>query len=289
MPGYNKFIPRNMPTTPGEMPLQGHLSEFRSRVLRVVVAITIVTIFASTFGIHSFIFNGYTIYYPFPDPLNNISIQLTYYMRDTLLPEHVQLIQTAPGQAFFAQIYVSVLIGIIITIPVITKEVYGFISPAIENNDSGKKNFRPISVLLPTVVLFVAGALFSYVFVIPYVLQFLYNYGQAIGVATFFNINEFISFVLQFLIGIGIAFELPVIMYAISLTGVTDASFWRRNFRYSILIFVVFGAVITPDGSGITMWLMTGPMIGLYLLGFFMIERRERIKKIQVQRQEKEI
>jgi sec-independent protein translocase protein TatC len=278
-----------MPKSPGEMTLQGHLSEFRSRMIRVVLAIIIVTIFASTFGIHSSTFNGYTIYYPFPDPLHNISVQLTYYMRDTLLPEHVELIQTAPGQAFFAQIYVSVLIGIIIAIPVITKEVYGFISPAIESNDSGKKRLLPISVFLPTVALFVAGALFSYIFVIPYVLQFLYNYGQAIGVATFFNINEFISFVLQFLIGIGIAFELPILMYAISLTGVTDAPFWRKNFRYAIIIFVVFGAVITPDGSGITMWLMTGPMIGLYLLGFFVIERRERIKKIEVQRQHKEI
>src|SRR5919106_3056265 len=278
-----------MPKTPGEMTLQGHLIEFRSRMIRVVAAIIIVTIFAASFGIFSFNFNGYIIYYPFPDPLHNISIQLTYYMRDTLLPEHVELIQTAPGQAFFAQIYVSLLIGIIIAIPVITKEVYGFISPAIESNESGKKKLLPISVFLPTVALFVAGAMFSYMFVIPYVLQFLYNYGQAIGVATFFNINEFISFVLQFLIGIGIAFELPVVMYAISLTGVTDASFWRKNFRYAVIIFVVFGAVITPDGSGITMWLMTGPMIGLYLLGFFVIERRERIKKIEVHRQQKEI
>jgi sec-independent protein translocase protein TatC len=278
-----------MPKTPGEMTLQGHLNEFRSRMIRVVLAIIIVTMFAASFGFHSFNFNGYNIYYPFPDPLHNISIQLTYYMRDTLLPEHVELIQTAPGQAFFAQIYVSLLIGIIIAIPVITNEVYGFISPAIDSNESGKKKLLPISVFLPTVALFVAGALFSYMFVIPYVLQFLYNYGQAIGVATFFNINEFISFVLQFLIGIGIAFELPVVMYAISLTGVTDASFWRKNFRYAIIIFVVFGAVITPDGSGITMWLMTGPMIGLYLLGFFVIERRERIKKIEVQRQQKEI
>jgi sec-independent protein translocase protein TatC len=270
-----------MSSTPGEMPLQGHLNEFRSRMIRAVAAIIIVTIFTASFGIHSFVFNGYVIYYPFPDPLHNISVQLTYYMRDTLLPENVQLIQTAPGQAFFAQIYVSLLIGIIIAIPVITREVYGFISPAIESSKASKK--KTISVFLPMIVLFVGGASFSYVLVIPFVLEFLYNYGEAIGVATFFNINEFITFVLQFLIGIGIAFELPVFMYAISLTGVTDASFWRKNFRYSIIIFVIFGAVITPDGSGITMWLMTGPMIGLYLVGLVVIERRERIKKLQLQ------
>ena len=113
--------------------------------------------------------------------------------------------------------------------------------------------------------------------------EFLYNYGQAIGVATFFNINEFVSFVLQFLIGIGIAFELPVVMFAISLSGITDATFWRKNFRYAIVIFVIFGAVITPDGSGITMWLMTGPMIGLYLVGLVVIERKEKIRKRNVQ------
>lgn len=267
----------------GEMPIQGHLNELRSRMIKAVAALIIVTAISATFGIHSVEFNDYIIYYPFPDPLHNISVQVTYFMRDTLLPEHVQLIQTAPGQAFFAQIYVSLLIGVIITIPLIVKEVIGFISPAIERKNAGKKKLLPISVFLPMIALFVIGALFSYVLVIPFVLEFLYNYGQAIGVATFFNINEFISFVLQFLLGIGIAFELPVIMYAISLTGITDASFWRKNFRYAILVFVVFGAVITPDGSGITMWLMTGPMIGLYLTGLVIIERKEKIKNRQLQ------
>jgi sec-independent protein translocase protein TatC len=272
-----------MSTKAGEMPIQGHLNELRSRMIKVVAGLIIVTAFSASFGIHSVEFNGYIIYYPFPDPLNNISVQVTYFMRDTLLPEHVQLIQTAPGQAFFAQIYVSLLIGVIITIPVIVKEVIGFISPAIERKNAGKKKLLPISVFLPMIALFVIGALFSYVLVIPFVLEFLYNYGQAIGVATFFNINEFISFVLQFLLGIGIAFELPVIMYAISLTGMTDASFWRKNLRYAILVFVVFGAVITPDGSGITMWLMTGPMIGLYLAGLVIIERKEKIRNRQLQ------
>jgi sec-independent protein translocase protein TatC len=261
-----------------EMPLQGHLNELRSRMIKAVAAILIVTAFSASFGIHSAEINGYNIYYPYPDPLHNISVQLTYYMKDTLLPPHVQLIQTAPGQAFFAQIYVSLLIGVIISIPVITKEVIGFISPAIETSRIGKNKILPLSIFLPIIALFIIGALFSYILVIPYVLEFLYNYGQAIGVATFFNINEFISFVLQFLIGIGIAFELPVVMYAISLTGITDASFWRKNFRYSVLIFVIFGAIITPDGSGITMWLMTGPMIGLYLAGLVIIEHKEKTK-----------
>jgi sec-independent protein translocase protein TatC len=56
----------------------------------------------------------------------------------------------------------------------------------------------------------------------------------------------------------------------------TDAKFWRKNIRYAIIAIVVFGAVITPDGSGVTMWFIAGPMIGLYLAGMAIVERKER-------------
>jgi sec-independent protein translocase protein TatC len=67
-------------------------------------------------------------------------------------------------------------------------------------------------------------------------------------------------------------------MYAISGTGMIDTDFWRKNIRYAIVIIVIFGAVITPDGSGVTMWFIAGPMIALYFAGMFIIERKERKK-----------
>jgi sec-independent protein translocase protein TatC len=194
-------------------------------------------------------------------------------MEKTLLPPEVRLIQTAPGQAFFAQVYVSLLIGIIGSMPIVVKEIYGFVSPAISNQT---KKIGIINVFLPTISLFITGIIFSYILVIPFTLNFLYKYGQAIGVATFLNINDFISFVLQFFLGFGIAFELPIIMYAIALTDIIDAKFWRNNFRYAAFILVIFGAIITPDGSGITMWFVAGPMITLYLIGMIVIETRKR-------------
>ena len=271
-----------------EMSIREHFDELRSRIFIIVIAIILLTIFSMSFGIKSFTLhygsnNGFAtspnnnnslkLFYPFPDPLNNIAIQVTLYMKDTLLPPEVKLIQTAPGQAFFAQIYVSLLIGIIGSMPIIIKEIYGFISPAIGINQTRKIGI--ISVFLPTICLFLSGVIFSYVLIIPFTLNFLYKYGQAIGVATFLNINDFISFVLQFFLGFGIAFELPIIMYAINMTGIVDIKFWRNNFRYAIIIIVIFGAVITPDGSGITMWFVAGPMILLYLVGVMAINRRK--------------
>ncbi|MGA6921511.1 MAG: twin-arginine translocase subunit TatC [Nitrososphaeraceae archaeon] len=255
------------------MPLRQHMEELRSRILRIAICVIIITVFSMSFGIRTFeLDSSIIIYYPYPDPFYNIAIQITKYMQETLLPPEVKLIQTAPGQAFFSQIYVSVLIGFIGSMPIIVKEIYGFISPAIEK----KTKIGIWNIFLPTIFLFLIGVIFSYILVIPFVLDFLYSYGQAIGVETFLNIDNFISFVLQFFLGFGIIFELPMIMYAVALTGAIDAKFWRKNFRYAIILFVIFGALITPDGSGITLWLVALPMLLLYFIGMVVIENREK-------------
>jgi sec-independent protein translocase protein TatC len=253
-----------------EMTIREHIEELRIRILRVAVIIIVITIFATTFDLRPIEVNGIPFAYPYPDPLHNISIRLTFYMQESLLPEDVSLIQTAPGQAFFSQIYVSVLIGLTVSIPFIMREISAFISPAI----STKTKIGLINIFLPSVGLFIGGIVFSYLLVIPFVLDFLYKYGEALNVATFLTINNFISFVMQFFVGFGIAFQLPILMYGISLTGVISPKFWRTNFRYAVLILVIFGALITPDGSGVTMWFVSIPMLALYLAGMLIVEKR---------------
>ncbi|MDP9498806.1 MAG: twin-arginine translocase subunit TatC, partial [Thermoproteota archaeon] len=144
------------------------------------------------------------------------------------------------------------------------------ISPAI----TSKTKIGLRNVFLPSVALFIGGIAFSYILLIPYVLNFLYNYGEALNAATFLTIDNFISFVLQFFLGLGIAFQLPIVMYGISLTGVISSRFWRVNFRYAALLLVILGALITPDGSGVTMWFIAIPMLLLYLAGMLVVERR---------------
>ena len=260
---------------PQERSLREHLDELRVRLLRMLVCVTTITFFCMIFGFRPFEINGLpnVFYYPYPDLFHNFSIQLTSFMQATLLPQGVKLIQTAPGQAFFAQLYVSALVGIIASMPIIIREMYGFISPAF---DQQSRRIGIKTIFLPTITLLLAGIAFSYIAVIPFTLNFLYNWGQAMGAETFLNINDFITFVLQFFLGFGIAFELPLIMYAISLTDLIEAKFWRHNFRYAIIILVIFGALITPDGSGLTMWLVAAPMIALYLIGMLAIERKGR-------------
>ena len=251
-----------------------HLVELRKRLLRIVLVIGIITAFILTFHAEPIQVGQITLYYPIPEPLNNIAAQITTHMKATLVPEDVQLIQTAPGQAFFAQVYIAALVGIVVGMPVIIKELVGFIKPALKENEIHVSR----SISLPALGLFIAGCIFSYNFVIPYILEFLYRYGESAGLVTFLNIMDFVTFVLQFLLAFGFSFQLPLVMYAISASGMVDSDFWRKNIRYAIVAIVIFGAVITPDGSGVTMWFIAIPMIILYVAGMIVIERKERKK-----------
>ena len=285
------------------MSIPEHIDELRVRLIRIIICIAIITIFTMSFSIKTAVvpitvpfldpthLTYLKVYYPYPEPFNNIALQLTTFMKDTLLPSEVKFIQTAPGQVFFGQIYLSLLIGLTCSLPIVIKEIYGFVSPAFnrakrkgetgETSVSTKASspsstkIKLVKILLPTFLLFVFGLVFSYVLVIPWTLDFLYSYGESIGAEAFLTVNDFITFVLQFVLGFGIAFQLPIIMYVLSLSGLTDSKFWQKNFRYAIIIITIFGAVITPDGSGITMWFVALPMIALYALGIIAIRRNE--------------
>ena len=254
-----------------------HFEELRKRLLRIVLVIGIITAFILIFHAEPIQVNEITLYYPTFEPLNNIAAQITNHMKFNLVPENVQLIQTAPGQAFFAQVYIAALVGIVVGMPVIIRELVGFIKPALKENEINVSR----SITIPALGLFIAGCVFSYNFVIPYILEFLYRYGESAGLVTFLNIMDFVTFVLQFLLAFGFSFQLPLVMYAISASGMVDSDFWRKNIRYAIVAIVIFGAVITPDGSGVTMWFIAIPMIILYVTGMIVIERKER-KKLNI-------
>lgn len=193
-------------------------------------------------------------------------------MRQSLLPDNVTLIQTSPGQAFFAQIYVASLLALILTIPIIIIETISFVGPGLYRHES--TFVKKITVV--AIGLFGVGCTFSYLVVIPIVLEFLYKYGPFIGITTFLDISQFVPFVLQFLLAFGISFQLPLLMWGLTISGFIPPNFWRNNLRYVIIVLAIFGALVTPDGSGITMWLVAGPMLSLYLCGMLVVERAGR-------------
>lgn len=248
-----------------------HLKELRNRFLKIIVITIAIMVVCTVFGVHMVTVSGLSFYFLVPTVYNNIASQVTLFLSDNLVPSQVELIQTAPGQALYAQIYVAILLSISCAVPLIAREILAFISPAMSMTSKRK---AILTIILPTAALFFAGVLFSFYLAIPITLTFLYQYGQSIGVLTFLNISDFINFILQFFIAFGISFQLPLIMFFLSFSGLVGLKFWIKNFKFALLIIIIFGAIITPDGSGITMWFISVPMLALYLIGILLIRVR---------------
>jgi sec-independent protein translocase protein TatC len=80
------------------------------------------------------------------------------------------------------------------------------------------------------------------------------------------------------MMAVGIMFLLPVFMVFLSFLGIVKPCFWKNNWRYALLIFLIFSAIITPDGTGITMIMLSAPLAGLYFLGTIVTMKKSKIK-----------
>jgi sec-independent protein translocase protein TatC len=260
-----------------ETPFSKLLHELRIRIIRISISVIIVILLCMTMSLTMINFGDYRIPILYPNSLHNMSIQIISFMKETLLPKSVILIQIAPGQAFTAQIYVAILVGIIVTIPIMLRELISFIEPALYFHE--KKIIK--SIIFPSIGLFATGCFFSYSIVIPYTIEFLYKYGQSMGVNSFFDITQFISFVTYLLILFGFSYQFPLVMWMLTRINIVRPHFWRNSFRYAIILLIILGAFITPDGSGITMWFVVGPMVLLYIFGMIVVELKFKKNGIQ--------
>ncbi|NSL75809.1 MAG: twin-arginine translocase subunit TatC [Thaumarchaeota archaeon] len=245
-------------------PIIEHLGELRNRFVRIMISILVCTFALFMFSTRNISIDGRNIRIPYPDIYNNMASQIIIALQGIVLPEYVKLILTTPGQALSAQIYISLMCGVIISMPLILWELTGFIKPGLYKNEI--KLLR--NLLVPASLLFFIGAVFALFIMVPMTMEFLYRYGVSLQAETYITINEFVAFITFFMLAFGIAFQLPIIMWLSTKFGLISNTFWRDNWRYTLVLLVVIGAIITPDASGITMWLITIPMMVLYFIGY---------------------
>jgi len=208
---------------------------------------------------------GYTFPFLSLDITNNFSSIVFRKMFDDLAPNNIQLIMIAPYDALIANLKISIFLGIIIGMPSIIYEISRFIGPGLYK----REKTMVLKIIGPTTILFLAGCAFSYFIITPFTITFLYGYGESMGAETFVSISDFITFVLIFTIAFGIIFELPVVMTALTSLGIVQPLFWKEHWRIALFIMIIIAALITPDASGITQVMVVGPMLLLYIIGYY--------------------
>jgi sec-independent protein translocase protein TatC len=180
----------------------------------------------------------------------------------TALANHkmdTQLVYLNPTDPFNMYLKISFLAGIFVASPFVLYQVWAFIAPGLYRNE--RRYVLPF--MFSTVGLFLAGGFFGYKMVYPAALDFLI--GWSIQFKPMITVGEYTDLFLTIIAGLGLVFEMPILVFFLSLMGILTAGWMWRNFRYSILVIFIIAAIITPTTDIMNMCIFAAPMIVLYL------------------------
>ncbi|HUH63142.1 MAG TPA: twin-arginine translocase subunit TatC [Terracidiphilus sp.] len=221
------------------MSLMEHLDELRKRIIHSAIYLAV----------------GFLVVWFLHD-------RLTGLVQAPLQHIGKSLVFTHPMDALNFDLQVSLVGGAILASPFILFQVWLFIAPGLYQRE---KRFV-IPFMLATVGLFLGGAIFGYFWVLPGALKILIvDFGK--NYTPMVTIEEYTSFFLSIILGLGISFEMPVVIFFLAMFGIVSPRFLWKNFRYAVLVVFVIAAVICPSPDPWTMCIYAVPMLALYAIG----------------------
>lgn len=217
----------------------GHLTELRSRLIKVAIAVAIGTIVAFFFNqeLLDFLIRPYRVAVP--------GGSLAYFR---------------PTEAFSTVMRVSLFGGFVLASPVVMYQLWRFIAPALTPRE--KRWTYPLTVVF--VVLFVGGCAVGYL-ALERGLVFLFDFGGD-ALVPVIGAEEYLRFAIRFILAFGIGFEFPVFLFAAAAFGIISSRVLSTNRRWAVLIILVAAAVITPTGDPLTLLTLAIPLYVLYEL-----------------------
>jgi sec-independent protein translocase protein TatC len=221
------------------MSLMEHLEELRKRLLWSV----------------GFLLLGFAVAYFF-------HVKLYDLVQKPVTDLGLQLNFTHPTDGLNLYLKTSFVGGAILASPFILYQVWLFISPGMYAHE--KRYVWPF--MGATIGLFLAGAWFGYRYVLPGAIKILVlQFGKAFH--PILTIEDYTGFFLAVILGLGITFELPILIFFLALFGIVDGKFLLKHFRYAVLAIFLIAAVICPTPDPIGMCLFATPMLALYFIG----------------------
>jgi sec-independent protein translocase protein TatC len=170
------------------------------------------------------------------------------------------LVYLNPTEPFNLYLEVALIGGLFAASPFVFYQVWLFIAPGLYRTE--KRYVLPF--LIGTVGLFIAGGLFGYKMVYPASLEFLIGYGQRFQ--PMITIGEYTKLFVTITLGLGLIFEMPVLVFFLALMRVITARWMWRNLRYSILVIFIIAAIVTPTADILNICLFAAPMVALYAI-----------------------
>ena len=225
----------------GKMSFLEHLDELRKRIVNSVIAIGV----------------GILVSFAFIERIFNFLLAPTR----KVLPPGVKIIYTEPGEAFGMYITVSLIAGAVIAAPYVMYQVWMFIAPGLYS----KEKRMAIPFVLFTTIGFIGGAAFNHFVAFPFLMRFFAQF-NGIDLAFMPRLSDTFDLYTKMLVGMGIVFQMPAIVYFLAKMKMVTAGFLWRHGKYAILVAYIIAAVITPTGDPMNQTIFAAPMIVLYFL-----------------------
>lgn len=207
-------------------------------------------------------FQGYLV--PFLVPgTPSVATQVFLTLQKRLIPADVSIVTLGPVAPFVTPIVISLLITVLLTFPVALLMGIRYLQAALYPHERKTLLFS----FFPSLILFYGGAWFAFTILIPQTFSTLYAFAAPLGVQPYFDLADFLSAVFLLVMLTGGVFLLPLFMYVLTKIHLIPAAFWQAHWRAAVLITIIFSAIVTPDGSGVTMLLLSLPILVLYGLG----------------------
>jgi sec-independent protein translocase protein TatC len=218
-----------------------HLEELRKRLIWAVASIGV----------------GFAVTFPFVHTVFDFILR----PMQRLLPVGQTLIYTDPSEAFTLEIKIALITGLIVASPMVFAQLWLFVAPGLYSHE--KKWALPFVGM--SSFFFVAGAAFSHYVVFPIVWGFFVSFRT--DYLTFMpRVEPAFSMYLRLILALGITFQLPTLVLFLARMGVVTPRFMIRHLKFAVLLIAIASALLSPDGGGVGMIAMGGPVIVLYIL-----------------------
>lgn len=262
-----------------------HIEELRWHIIRSMIAILLasVTVFIYAEEIYTHIITG-------PTRSSFISYRVLCALgkkmgTDALCMGDIQLTlqNTEMSGQFLLSFSSSLMMGFILSFPYIFYEFWKFLKPALTEHE--RNNAR--GIVFWSSALFMIGILFGYFMLAPFTINFFANYQLSPDIKNIFTITNYYDSLSDMVLGMGIVFELPIVVFFLSRVGILSPGFMRKNRRYAIVILVFLAQIISPPDWFSWMLVFT-PVYILYEISINISARAERDRKLQAARFEME-
>ena len=231
------------------MSFMEHLEELRSRLIRALMGVVVAFLLSLTFC----------------KPLWDVVVSPAVIALKNL---HLnpQLVAITPTEQFnVIYLKLPLLVSLFLGSPWILYQVWAFISPGLYK----RERRWAVPFIFCTAGLFIAGGCFAYFVVFRFGLEFLLGIGRDVHVAPMVSIDEYFDLFVNVTLGVGLVFEMPVIIFFLTLLRLASPRFLLRHSRYAVLAITILAAVVTPTPDVFNMMIFAVPMVMLFFIGVF--------------------